>query len=173
MQGINERPSNPQVQTLTNSKCTIPFAQTALAISVRVDGTHWIGGERRGWLGKRNLRLARGEWHGELHPVIVAIAHPKGNGFSYMLHPLLPKSSQNPPCPLDAHTSSIFFVFLQFAIFVRKTATLISKNVIFIYLIFNWLNWFCSWFLQNNFVCLPTEIINVFIIKIKPIWQTL
>lgn len=56
---VDDKRSCPPAQTLTNGKCTIPFAQTALAVSDCVDGTHRIGGKRRGWPGKRKLGLAR------------------------------------------------------------------------------------------------------------------
>ena len=55
----NERPTSPPAQTLTNSECTIPFAHTVLAGSDRVDDAHRVGGKKREWSGKRNLRLAR------------------------------------------------------------------------------------------------------------------
>jgi len=41
--------------------------------------------------------------------------------------------------------------FSQFAFFITKTATYILKNIIFIYLIFNELNYFSSLILSKKF----------------------
>ena len=59
--GINQKPSNPQVQTLTNSECTIPFGQTEVTERNSTNGEHCADGRSRDLRAKRNLRLARAE----------------------------------------------------------------------------------------------------------------
>ena len=51
--------------------------------------------------------------------------------------------------------------FLQFAIFITKTTSFISKNVIFIILIFSELNILHAWFVCFNFVILQARIFKI------------
>ena len=52
-----------------------------------------------------------------------------------------------------------FAIFLQSAILFTKTTSFKSKNVIFIYLIFNKLNIIFGCFSRKDFVCLSAEIL--------------
>ena len=74
-----------------------------------------------------------------------------------MLQKILPKFHPLHP----VRDPVLLHYFLQFVIFIVKTASFQSKNVGFIYLIFNELRWFYPWFSKNDFVHLPPEIINV------------
>ena len=59
--------------------------------------------------------------------------------------------SQKTTQPIRCIASFRFGHFSQFAIFITKTATYILKNTIFIYLIFNELNYFSSLILSKKF----------------------
>ena len=56
---------------------------------------------------------------------------------SILMRPQSPNSSKNSVAPPDACAPSAPLFLYNFAIFISKNETFISKNAIFIYLIFN------------------------------------
>ena len=65
------------------------------------------------------------------------------------------QNHHRPSLRVDARALALF---LQSAILFTKTTSFKSKNVVFIYLIFNKLNIICSCFSRKDFVCLSAEI---------------
>ena len=66
------------------------------------------------------------------------------------------QNSHRPTLRVDARG---FAIFLQSAILFTKTTSFKSKNIIFIYLIFNKLNIIFGCFSRKDFVCLSAEIL--------------